>query len=140
VLVGAPRFEPDLIDEIAERGAGVQANRTLTRLGALFRWAMEAPARCIAGLADVINQRSVHVIGQSMSSVGAAKTVAVTGTAGKSECWPSRPLRCSDNTSAVRLRHRYGCSADHHYGKKREKLVRGPVGSGQSQTELEVGR
>jgi len=41
VLVGAPRFEPDLIDEIAERGAGVQANRTLTRLGALFRWAME---------------------------------------------------------------------------------------------------
>ena len=31
----------DLIDSIAERGAGVQANRTLTRLGALFRWAVD---------------------------------------------------------------------------------------------------
>jgi Arm DNA-binding domain len=31
----------DLVEKIAERGAGVQANRTLTRLGALFRWAVE---------------------------------------------------------------------------------------------------
>ena len=31
----------DLIEGIADRGAGVQANRTLTRLGALFRWAVE---------------------------------------------------------------------------------------------------
>jgi integrase len=31
----------DLVEAIAERGAGVQANRTLTRLGALFNWAIE---------------------------------------------------------------------------------------------------
>jgi integrase len=31
----------DLVEKIAERGAPVQANRTLSRLGALFRWAVE---------------------------------------------------------------------------------------------------
>jgi integrase len=31
----------DLVEAIAARGAGVQANRTLTRLGALFKWAVE---------------------------------------------------------------------------------------------------
>jgi integrase len=31
----------DLVEGIAARGAGVQANRTLTRLGALFKWAVE---------------------------------------------------------------------------------------------------
>lgn len=31
----------DLVDGIVERGAGVQANRTLTRLRALFDWAVE---------------------------------------------------------------------------------------------------
>jgi len=31
----------DLVEKIVERGAPVQANRTLTRLGALFQWAVE---------------------------------------------------------------------------------------------------
>jgi integrase len=31
----------DLVEGIAARGAGVQANRTLTRLAALFKWAVE---------------------------------------------------------------------------------------------------
>jgi integrase len=31
----------DLVEKISERGAPVQANRTLSRLGSLFRWAVE---------------------------------------------------------------------------------------------------
>jgi integrase len=31
----------DLVEKISERGAPVQANRTLTRLGTLFKWAVE---------------------------------------------------------------------------------------------------
>jgi integrase len=43
----------DLIDEIVERGARVQANRTLTRLGALFDWAVEKERLAVSPVAGM---------------------------------------------------------------------------------------